>query len=317
MTRQVEVIQPGLLTTVQDRGRIGYQQYGMVVCGVMDAFAFQVGNILVGNQRNSACLEITWTGPTLRFQADALIALTGADLSPRLDQQSAPMWKGFFVEKGQVLSFGRPVEGIRTYLAVSGGFDVPEIMGSRSTYIKGGIGGYLGRPLQEGDVLTLGETPAPPSGRQLAYRLRPRYNKEITLRAVPGPQSEAFTDESIHTFFREAYEITPRSDRMGYQLKGPPLTHKERADILSDAIAPGSVQVPAEGMPIVLMADRQTTGGYAKIATVVSYDLPRLAQAGPGCKVRFEPIEVTEAGKLAVEQERLLKTLEWSMRIME
>jgi antagonist of KipI len=317
MTRQVEVIQPGLLTTVQDRGRIGYQQYGMVVGGAMDAFAFQVGNILVGNSRNTAGLEITWTGPTLRFEASAFIALTGANLSPRLDQQSTPMWKGFFVEKGQVLSFGRPVEGVRTYLAVSGGFDVPEIMGSRSTYIKGGIGGYLGRPLQEGDVLTLGDPPAPCSVKQLAYRLRPRYNKEIILRAVPGPQSEAFTDEAIHTFFREAYEVTTRADRMGYQLSGPPLIHKGKADILSDAIAPGSVQVPAEGKPIVLMVDRQTTGGYAKIATVISCDLPRLAQAGPGCKVRFEPIGVIQAGNLAVEQERLLKTLEWSMRMME
>ncbi|PTX58842.1 antagonist of KipI [Melghirimyces profundicolus] len=310
----ITVVNPGLLTTVQDLGRTGYQQFGMVVSGAMDPFSLQVGNILVGNPRGAAGLEITLSGPVLRFEKECLVALTGADLSPLLDDQPAPMWKGFSVGRGQVLSFRRPVEGIRAYLTVSGGIDVPEVMGSRSTYINGGIGGYRGRALEKGDVLTVGVNPVPREGKRLAYGLRPRYGKEVTLRAVPGPQSEAFTEEAVGTFFSEAYEVTPRSDRMGYRLKGPRLFHKEKADILSDAIAPGSVQVPAEGQPIVLLADRQTTGGYAKIATVISADLPRLAQAGPGCRVRFERIDVAEAEKRAVEQENLLRTLEIGAR---
>ncbi|SDC99958.1 antagonist of KipI [Melghirimyces thermohalophilus] len=319
MTQAISVIKSGLLTTVQDLGRIGYQQYGMVAAGAMDPLALQVGNLLVGNPRGLAALEITLLGPVLRFERPCTIALTGADLSPRLNESPMPMWKRVSVKKGQKLSFGTPREGVRTYLCVQGGIDVPVVMGSRSTYIKGEVGGLHGRALQSEDQLPVGKTDDRHQrpgvrGIQLSRKYRPCYGREIRLRAVPGPQEEAFTDEAVERFFREPYQVTTQSDRMGYRLDGPKLSHRSGADIISDATAPGSVQVPAEGQPIVLTADRQTTGGYAKIATVISADLFRLAQAGPGCQVRFERVSVDEARDAAIEQEQFLRTIEYGIK---
>lgn len=312
----ITVIKPGLLTTVQDLGRTGYQQYGMVVAGAMDSYSLQVGNLLVGNRRGEAGLEITWLGPVLRFEEEAVIALTGADLSPLLDGKPVPLWKSISIGKGQELRFKGPVAGMRTYLCVAGGIRVPTVMGSRSTYLKGRIGGVHGRALQSGDVLETGRSPQPADrvGRQPAPSMRPRYGKDIRLRVIPGPQAEAFTEEGIHTFYHADFEVTSRSDRMGYRLDGPVIGHRAGADIISDAIAPGAVQIPAEGRPIILMADRQTTGGYTKIATVISVDLPRLAQAGPGTRITFHEVGVDEAQELAVEQESLLKILELGIR---
>ncbi|SDX54226.1 antagonist of KipI [Marininema mesophilum] len=311
MRRYLHVEKGGLLTTIQDQGRFGYQQFGMVVAGAMDAFSHQVANCLVGNSRREATLEITMMGPVLRFGEDIWIALTGADLSPQVAGKAIPMWKSYLVKAGESLSFGKIRDGVRSYLAVAGGFAVEPVMGSRSTYLKAGIGGWKGRALEKGDKLPVGlPSTTECHSRWLAPDQRPHYPKPISLRVVLGPQASSFTEKALHTFLSSSYEITPRSDRMGYRLQGSPLHHRETADILSDATAPGSIQVPADGQPIILMADRQTTGGYGKIATVISTDLPLLAQAAPGQQVTFQSIEVEEAHRLVIEQEHLLRRLE-------
>ncbi|MDR6227529.1 5-oxoprolinase subunit C family protein [Desmospora profundinema] len=307
------VQKPGLLTTVQDEGRPGYQAYGMGVSGAMDPFALQVGNLLVGNLRGEAALEITMSGPELEWRRDAWIALTGADLSPTLDGVPLPLWKTVSVKAGQVLRFGGPRQGVRSYLAVAGGIEVKRVMGSKSTYLKGRVGGFHGRPLKKGDEVAVGDPRLSGerlAGRALAGGERPSYRRESRLRTVEGPQADAFTAEGIRCFYSQSYTVTPQSDRMGCRLQGSAIQHRGSADIISDAIPPGAVQVPANGQPIILMADRQTTGGYTKIATVLSVDLPLVAQAAVGHRFTFEQMTVEEAGRLAVEQERFLRQLE-------
>ncbi|GGE79560.1 biotin-dependent carboxyltransferase family protein [Priestia taiwanensis] len=311
MTKRVfRVIKPGLFTTFQDLGRTGYQQYGMVVAGAMDEYALQLANLLVGNRRDEAALEITMMGPTLQVLEDVVIAICGGNLSPTVNGEPAPMWKSFRLNKGDVLAFGRPIEGARTYVSVAGGFDIPLVMGSKSTYVKANIGGLEGRVLQTGDVLHGIETTCVVAGRALHIKEIPRYEKEITVRVCIGPHHHAFLESSIETFFSSVYEVTPQSDRMGYRLKGPALQHAETADIISEAIPLGGIQVPANGEPIILMADRQTTGGYTRIATVISVDIPLLAQALPGCSVRFTAVSVEEAQRLYRERARFLRVLE-------
>ncbi|WP_240512037.1 biotin-dependent carboxyltransferase family protein [Paludifilum halophilum] len=313
MTEAIRVLKPGLLTTVQDLGRTGYQQYGMPVSGAMDPWSLQVGNLLVGNSRSEAGLEITWAGPVLQFLTEQVIALTGGDLGASLDGSPVPLWKSLRVSPGQELRFKGALQGTRAYLTVAGGVRVPPVLGSKSTYLKGRIGGFQGRALQADDVLDTGDSDPLAyrvAGRQLSRDQQPVYKEHLQVRVVPGPEYEVFTPAGIATFFNSDYRITPQSDRMGYRLKGPNIPHRRSADILSDATAPGSIQVPAEGQPIVLMADRQTTGGYTKIATVISVDLPILAQAAPGHTLSFEAVDVNQAQKLAVEQEHFLRRLE-------
>lgn len=311
MSRKLfQVIKPGLLTTFQDLGRTGYQEYGLVVAGAMDDFSLQISNLLVGNSRDEAGLEVTMMGPTLKVLEDAVIAITGGNLSPRLNGKPAPMWKSFAVKEGQLIEFGQPMEGIRSYISVAGGFDLPAVMGSNSTFLKAKIGGLNGRALEKEDVLYGNEDVHVVTGRSLHYDEIPKYQKEVTARVVLGPHQDAFTDEAIKTFLSSNYEITPQSDRMGFRLKGPELTHKATADIISEAIPLGGIQVPANGQPIILMADRQTTGGYTRIATVISADISLLAQAAPGAVVRFEEVSVEEAQEVYQGRESLLRVLD-------
>ncbi|WP_102707816.1 5-oxoprolinase subunit C family protein [Terribacillus saccharophilus] len=305
-----QVIKPGLLTTFQDLGRTGYQEYGVVVAGAMDDFSLQIANLLVGNQRDDAGLEVTMMGPVLKVLEDSVIAITGGNLSPRVNGQPAPMWKSFEVKEGQLVEFGQPMEGIRSYISVAGGFDLPAVMGSNSTYLKAKIGGLNGRALEKEDILYGNEDVHAVTGRSLHYDEIPKYQKEVTVRVVLGPHQDAFTDEAIKTFLSSNYEITPQSDRMGFRLKGPELTHKTTADIISEAIPLGGIQVPANGQPIILMADRQTTGGYTRIATVISADISLLAQAAPGAVVRFEEVSVEEAQEVYQGRESLLRVLD-------
>lgn len=305
-----QVIKPGLLTTFQDLGRTGYQEYGVVVAGAMDDFSLQIANLLVGNSRDEAGLEVTMMGPALKVLKDAVIAITGGNLSPRVNGQPAPMWKSFAVKEGQLIEFGQPLEGIRSYISVAGGFDLPKVMGSKSTFLKAKIGGLNGRALEKEDILyAAGDTHAV-TGRSLHYDEVPKYQKEINVRVILGPHQDAFTDEAIQTFLNSAYEVTPQSDRMGYRLNGPELTHETTADIISEAIPLGGIQVPANGQPIILMADRQTTGGYTRIATVIAQDIPILAQAAPGAVVRFEEIDVNEAQALYLKKAKIIRVLE-------
>ena len=293
---KLQVITPGPLTTVQDRGRYGYVASGIGVSGVMDQDAYTAANYLVGNRNGEAVLEATLIGPTIRFEADCICAVTGADMQTKVGNKPVEPYRPFWVQAGQVLSMGYAQTGCRGYLAVQGGFDVPVVMGSRSTNLKCSQGGFEGRALKAGD-----EWPVPDESLSTVMdrkRRAPVYTQEVTVRVVPGPQTEAFTDRGFSTLWSETFVVSPKSDRMGLRLDGAAIETKNGSDIVSDGIAPGAIQVTSGGQPIILMADRQTTGGYAKIGTVCSVDLPKLAQLKPGGMIHFEEISVEEAQKL-------------------
>jgi len=295
----LEVLSGGLLTTVQDLGRRGYERYGVPVAGAMDPFALRAANFLVGNSPDAAVLEIALVGPTLRATDKCLIAVTGADLSLRVNDVELPPWMTIFVRKGWTIEFGERRSGCRAYLAAAGGIDVTPVLGSRSTYLGGGLGGFEGRALRQGDLVAVGPVSvhlAGMAGRSFPSTLIPNYSDAPEIRVVLGPQDDYFTDEGVATFLSGKYSVAPTSDRMGYRLKGPDVAHKGETGIISDGIPLGAVQVPADRQPIVMMADRQTIGGYPKIATVISADIPLLAQCFPGqSTVKFEPVGVDEA----------------------
>lgn len=304
-----QVEKPGLLTTVQDMGRYGYQQYGIVVSGAMDHFAHRLGNLLVGNEPALATIEVTMMGPKLHVLEDTVIAITGANLSATIDNQPIEPWKSTFVKKGQILSFGKPEQGVRAYLAVMGGIEGEIVLGSKATYLKAKMGGIAGREVQKGDVLYCGQMTGSYeklSGRIVSPQLLLNYDHTTPFRVILGPEEHSFTEAGLTTFFSESFEITREIDRMGCRLSGPVIEHKEKADIISDAITFGTIQVPASGQPIILLADRQTSGGYARIGTIITVDLPRLAQQMPGTKIRFEQISIEDAQRLYVEQEQAL-----------
>jgi antagonist of KipI len=294
------VRKPGLLTTVQDEGRLGYRAYGMPIAGVMDHFAYTIANILAENEPRAAVLEMTLLGGTFHFATDAYVALCGADMQGRLNGRRINAWSSFHVPAGGELTFGYALKGCRSYLAITGGIDTTPVLGSRSTYTRAAIGGYKGRALQSGDELIIGGgLRIPEKEKVLSYRFFPHYDTEVFLRVVLGPQDDFFTAAGIATFFNSIYSVTRRNDRMGYMLEGPVIQHTHTADIVSDAICPGAVQIPGNGMPIVMMVDCQTTGGYPKIGTVIGPDLNKLAQAKPGDKVRFVPCSVSDAVAIA------------------
>lgn len=289
----IKVIQAGPLTTIQDRGRFGYQRSGIGQAGAMDQEAYAAANKLASNLPGAAVLEMTMMGATLEFTAKHLCALTGADMQAKLDGVPQETYKSFYVEAGQTLTLGFAKTGLRGYFAVQGGIDVPKELGSRSTDVKSHLGGLEGRPLKNGDVLEVGESDGlPPIYDSLPV---PELLDEVAVRAIPGPQEDFFTEKGLDTFYNTSYTVTPQSDRMGIRFDGTAIENKAGVDIISDGITFGSVQIPANGMPIVLMADHQTAGGYAKIATVVSADLPKLAQVKPGNKVRFIKCSILEA----------------------
>lgn len=297
---KVQTVSPGLLTTIQDLGRWGFQGQGMPVAGAMDPFALQVGNILVGNAPDLAALEITVMGPGFSvIEGSGMISLTGAELDLRINGKKAPTWTALPVTEGDSITVGGPVgPGSRAYLCFSGGIDVPQVMGSRSTYLRAGIGGFEGRALQKGDVLLSAPNPLLWQGCEgfsCPLELRPAYGKNEPLRVILGPQDDHFTEKGIETFLNSEYTISNDADRMGYRFEGPAIEHLEGADIVSDAIPLGSIQVPGHGNPIAMLADRQTTGGYTKIAVLVTPDIAALAQKLPGHKVRFTAISFAEA----------------------
>ena len=311
MTTAFEVLQPGLLTTVQDRGRTGYQKYGVPVSGAVDETALRLGNLLVGNPPEAAGLEITALGPTLRFHAERVIALTGAETRAELDGAPVQHWTSLGVRAGQVLSIGPSARGLRCYLTIAGGVDVPVVLGSRATDLVAGFGGYQGRALAAGDVLATGAAaPAEAlTGRTVPQRWRPRFESPLTVRVVLGPQADAFTAEGLETFLSSPFQVTQQTDRMGCRLDGPIIAHRGPADILSDWIPPGAVQVPGNGKPIILLADRQTTGGYTKIATAIMPDLARVAQCRPGDGIRFQAVGPEAAAGIVTAFEAALAAL--------
>ncbi|MDO4753678.1 MAG: 5-oxoprolinase subunit PxpB [Bacillota bacterium] len=299
---RVKVLNPGALTTVQDLGRAGYQKVGIPVSGAMDQLSSRLANILVGNGEEEAVLEATYIGPELLFEDSTEIAITGARLQPKINGARIPMYRAISVEKGDVLSFGPSEAGVRTYIAVAGSLCVPVVNGSKSTYLKSQIGGLDGRRLQKEDVLEFVCT-GDDSGvkkdvdvLEILGDLAEMPEKKCMVNVVLGPQDDCFTEEGLRTLFSgDGYEITAESDRMGMKLSGAKITHARGADIVSDATVFGAVQVPASGQPIVLLADRQTTGGYTKIGTVIKEDVYRLAQAAPGTHVSFRVIGIDAA----------------------
>lgn len=296
----MKILKPGMYTTIQDVGRYNYQKSGMSVSGAMDQFSLKVANILVGNKDSEACLEATLFGLEIKFDGDALIAVTGANLGPMINNKAVDMWSGVKVSGGDVLSFGAAKTGCRGYIAIANGIDVPLVMGSKSTYVKGKVGGFKGRMLKAGDEIKIGSLGENNFNSivKLPTEFIPSYNKDNTLRVVMGPQDDYFTEDGINTFFNTPYEVTNEFDRMGYRLSGSKISHATGADIISDGITMGSVQVPGHGAPIIMMADRQTTGGYTKIATVITPDIDIVGQLKPGDSIRFKSIDIAEAHKI-------------------
>lgn len=307
----ITILNPGLLTTVQDFGRIGYQQFGVPVSGVVDPRAMSIANILVDNPEDEAVLECTMLGPQIRFDAPNAIAITGGDLGPTIDNQPIPNYAAIRVEAGQVLRFAGLRSGCRAYIAFAGGLDIAPVMGSRSTYMKAKIGGVEGRKLQKDDVIKFRKPNPDLRGlniRHISPEFVPRL--EYKIRVVLGPQDDMFTEHGIETFLSESYVVTPEFDRMGCRLDGEIIEHKGGSgDIISDGIAFGAIQVPTAGKPIIMLSDRQTTGGYTKIANVISADFRILAQLKAGDRVRFAQVSIAAAQDALLTQRAALKTL--------
>jgi len=299
----VRMLKAGMLTTVQDLGRTGYQNQGIGTSGVMDVRACKIANLLLDNAENEAVIEFTLIGPTMEFTSDTIIAITGGDFEPKINGETAQMYKAIYMSRGDILSFGSAKTGSRGYIAFSSYLNIPVVMGSRSTNMKSMIGGFHGRKLQNGDLLY--------------FRIRRRYlpyflsrtlempvieDKPVDIRVVMGPQEDAFTKAGRETFLSGEYVVSSEFDRMGCRLEGPYIAVRKTSDIISEGIAFGSIQVPSHGKPIVLLSDRQTTGGYAKIATIASVDIPKLVQRKVDSKVRFHAITVQEAQQLMQDE---------------
>ncbi len=304
----IEILDPGAQTTVQDLGRRGYLRYGIPPSGPLDAFAFVLANRLAGNAGDAAALECTLSGPRFRVERACAIAVTGAEVPLSVNGAEAERWTTLRLDAGDTVRIGTARLGLRSYVAFGGGLDVPLKLGSRSTYLRGRLGGVEGRALRTGDRLALLRAELPPV-RALPESARPRYDGEMLARVVLGPQADRFTPAGIETFLASAYALLPQSDRMGARFRGSRIEHARGHDIVSDGIAAGSVQVPGDGQPIVLLADRQSTGGYTKLATVCSFDLGRIAQLRPGQMLRFEAVDVAQAHALLREWRTMLAGL--------
>lgn len=293
----IKILDAGLLTTVQDLGRYGFQRYGVSASGVMDEYSAKIANKLVGNKVGEAVLETTLKGVQIEFLQSTAVAITGGNCDVTLNGTKIELWQSYLVNRGDILKMGICKSGLRNYLAFSGGIDVPIIMNSKSTNLKAKVGGFNGRKLMTGDVLSVGvgslEAPL-----TLNKHYIPTYSKDIKVGVILGQQDDHFTEAGIKTFLNETYTVTQESDRMGIRLSsvsGATIEHKNGADIISDGITFGAIQVPGSGQPIVMMADRQTTGGYTKIGNVISSDLAKLAQATPGTKVKFVEYTLEQA----------------------
>ncbi|MED1605143.1 biotin-dependent carboxyltransferase family protein [Cytobacillus kochii] len=325
----IEIKKPGLLSTLQDLGRTGYQKYGVIASGVMDQDAHKIANMLVGNSEEQPTLEMTLIGPRIVFHEDCLISLCGGDIGPQINGQQVSLWKPIWVNAGSELTFASYKEGCRTYLAIAGGFDVELVMDSYATYLRAHIGGHNGRALQKGDRLTLKEKsslskkmiaslkqsdkPFVEAKWHIPIQMRRPSNQRI--RVIEGKQFSLFNKESKIALFNNSYKVASQSDRMGYRLNGSALALSEEKEMISEAVAMGTIQVPPDGQPIILMADRQTTGGYPKIGQVASIDLHVLAQTKPGEEVYFEKISFTEAQKLFIQKEQRLYEYKRSIQI--
>jgi antagonist of KipI len=327
----LKIIRPGLLTTIQDLGRFGYQKIGVLVSGAMDAYSLRLGNLLVGNEEDMGALEITLTGPTVEFTADTLIAITGGDLTPVIDGWPVASRRPVAVKAGAILKFKGCAGGCRAYLTVAGGFEVPKVMGSQSTYLRAGLGGFKGRSLKSGDVLETGE----PSeyGMQMLKQLLSRGARSFAaahwcigivhttpdklnrpIRITTGLQFSAFTEKSKNALISEAFKVTTKADRMGYRLEGYKLELAHPLEMISEGATLGTIQAPPDGNPIILLADHQSVAGYPKIGQVCIVDVARVAQYKPGDTIRFEMISSEEAEALYIAKEKYMENVKIAVK---
>lgn len=308
----IYVIEPGLFTTIQDLGRVGYRQFGVPSSGAMDKESLLLANLLVGNKRGEAGLEITILGPKLKFNTNTAIGITGANMTPIINGREIKMYSTVYVSKNDILEFSNLKEGSRCYFSVRGGFKVDHILNSKSTFTRGNFGGYKGRMLKKGDLLKICKVD---SSLQIGVRNIPheftyKHQDISKIRLILGPHYDEFTKKSKDTLWGTDYIISNSSDRMGYRLDGEPLEHKKEADIISSGLTFGTIQVPGKGIPIIVMADCQTTGGYTVIGNVITEDLPKLGQLKPGDKIRFEQIDLNEAQLLIKIKNKKIDELE-------
>lgn len=302
------IITPGSLTTVQDRGRLGHQKLGVPQSGALDAYASLIANKLVGNSPEAAVLEMTVTGPAMAVLKEATLALTGADVELKVNGRRRETWTAINVQPGDYLQIGQVRQGCRMYLAVSGGFDVPVELGSRSTCTSAGFGGLQGRPLRKGDFLAAGSDWIAFPATTLPPAMIPSYAPHLVLRCLAGPQDDYFQNPD-REFYAQTFTVSAQADRRGIRLEGPRVPHSHGAPggVISEPSLPGNIQIPGDGQPIIIMVE-QTVGGYAKIGTVISCDLWKLAQAIPGNTIVFQPVDLQTAHDLASRQENLLNT---------
>jgi len=309
-TATFEILDPGILTTIQDLGRYGFSQFGVPPSGALDPFSLRVGNLLVGNGEGEAGLETTVMGLKLKAMGEAVIAITGGDLSPSLDGEPLEMWKTHLLVEGDIVYFRGVRTGCRAYLAIGGGIAVPKIMGSKSTFLSGKFGGLDGRALKKGDIIHAQDVPTSLDkiGVHFPSDWIPSLQKEVILQVVPGPQDYHFTKLGFQTFQSSSYQVTPNCDRMGIRLEGPKIERRPDVEesIISESLVPGNIQVPGDGKPIIIL-NELVTGGYTKIATLISTDLSRAAQLRPGDRVRFKSVSIEEAHQLLREQEERMR----------
>jgi len=306
----IQVQAPGLLTTVQDLGREGFGPIGVSPSGAADPVSLRLGNRLVGNAESAAGLEMTLLGGTFLFTQGAILALTGSDFGATLDGAAIAIGASFEVAPGQTVRLGPTRSGARCYLCVHGGIAVAPFLRSASTHILSGLGGFNGRPLREGDELLIGSATKPFRRRTIAANISERLSSRKILRATPGPQVDWFSESSLRAFYAATYRVGEQSNRMGLRLDGTPVYQRDTREMLTEGVSLGAVQVPAGGSPIILFVDQQTTGGYPKIANVISADLHRVGQLRPRDEIRFEQVSFDTARALLIEQEHLLAQTE-------
>ena len=325
-----EVLEPGLLTTVQDLGRFGWYHIGMPPSGAMDNFSFRVGNLLVGNDETAAGLEMTYRGPTLKVMQTTTVAVTGAELSFRINDRPVTLWQTYRVTSGDTLSLGNVERGARAYLCVAGGIEVTPLLGSRSTYMLGRFGGLSGRKLQAGDELQLGpyiRSHDAMLGRSIDRTLLPGLTKDIEVRVIMGMCNYRVKEESLAGFLAATWEVSTEADRIGYRLKGPPFHFKPGAQPFGAGADPsnvvdlgypvGSIQIPGGLEAILLLNDAVTGGGYTTIGTVIKSDLDRIAQTSPGSKVRFRAVDIEEALRARSNREAHLAKIRLALRLFD
>jgi antagonist of KipI len=306
----IQVQAPGLQTTVQDLGRNGFGPVGVSPSGAADPISLRLGNRLVGNDQNAAGLEMMLLGGTFAFPQGAILALTGSDFGATLDDVRLEVGTSVEVQPGQTLRLGPTSSGARCYVCVHGGIAVKPFLGSASTHVLSGLGGFEGRALRKGDMLRIGSTTKPFRKRVIAPQASEHLSRREVLRVTPGPQADWFSESSLHSFYAGAYRVGEQSNRMGLRLEGAAITQRRAGEMITEGVSLGAIQVPAGGSPIILFVEQQTTGGYPKIANVISTDLHRVGQLRPRDEIRFERVTFDEARSLLIEQEKLLASRE-------